>query len=345
MSLRNRNVLYAGNKGFANLGNTCYMNSALQCLSHLLSFHPHHEAFQAECVNLKDCLMKEWFAFQRQMWSNDDGAMINPHKLLTAFQQACAEHDYYFENFQQNDADEFLTLFLDLLHQGIKRPVDIKRSSEIQGTSDSTIRNTIIDKATASWKQHYEKEYSYVVREFSSQLLLVTGCPECNYYTTNHDPIQVISLELPQEAKDLRDCLLSYTGRRYLDADNAWVCDECQASVCPQQRTLLWKTSDVLVILLKRYQRSRGKQRKNERHLTFPDLLDLTDISVETRSLSFALQGVCVHEGSLGGGHYYALCKNHLDSTWYEYNDTRVRPVSEDTLHQVSPYLFFYKRV
>tara|TARA_B110001469_G_scaffold127216_1_gene147245 strand:+ start:348 stop:1217 length:870 start_codon:yes stop_codon:yes gene_type:complete len=289
--------------------------------------------------------MKEWFAFQRKMWSNDNGGMINPQKLLSSFQRACEENDMYFESFHQNDADEFLTLFLDFLHQGIKRSVNLKRSSEIRGITGSNNRNEIMDKAADTWKQHYADDYSYVIREFSSQLLLVTGCPECNYYTTNHDPIQIISIELPDSAENLRDCLGAYTQSTYLDADNSWTCDECNVSVCPQQRTLLWKTSDILVFLLKRYTTTQSQRFKNTRHIAFPNLLDLTDISLDTRSRSYSLQGVCVHDGSFGGGHYYAICKNQLNETWYEYNDTRVTEISEDTLHRSSPYIFFYKRV
>ena len=36
---------------------------------------------------------------------------------------------------------------------------------------------------------------------------------------------------------------------------------------------------------------------------------------------TYALQSMAIHSGGLGGGHYYAVCKNYLDDSWYEYND------------------------
>lgn len=330
----------AGNKGLANLGNTCYMNSALQCLSHLIVFHPNNEKFFNECKRAnKDSLLYEWFQFQRQMWSNDDENMINPINLLRRFQKLCLEKDLYFSNFMQNDIDEFLTLFLDLLHQGVGRKVQMTFSEKVEDEADK-----INLKSNQTWKRFYEKDYSYIVENFYSQLLGITSCTDCEYYTTNHDPIQVLSLEIPSEALSLDCCFNEYMKKYRLDSENTWQCDACKNHVRPFKQTRLWKTSDVIFILLKRYNRNR----KIDKYLEYPLTLSLKDYNINyssKKSNKYALSGFAVHSGSLGGGHYYAVCKNYLDDHWYEYNDSHVSRVTNDKLMKYSPYLLVYRRL
>ena len=331
----------AGNKGLANLGNTCYMNSVLQCLSHLLTFHPQNEYFYEECEDCDSGLMYEWFQFQRKMWSNDDNDCQNPVRLLRSFKQLCVEKDLYFENFDQNDVDEFLTLFLDLLHQCIAKKVKIN----LRNVGQKTENSQIIIKGYETWKRFYEKDYSYIVENFYSQLLSLTICPECYYFTTNHDPIQVVSLEIPKDAKSMNDCFKHYTQKIVLDEENRWTCDKCSKSVRPHKKTLFFKTSDILIILLKRY--SKYGQ-KIDRFIDYPMKLNLKDYNKNygtKKSNTYQLNGFCMHSGGLGGGHYYAVSKNFLDSKWREYNDSRVSLINNNKVLTYSPYLFFYKRI
>ena len=332
--------LYAGNKGLANLGNTCYMNSALQCLSHLIVFHPNNEKFFNECKRAnEDSLLYEWFQFQRSMWSNEKTDVLNPINLLRRFQKICLDKNLYFSNFSQNDVDEFLTLFLDLLHQGVGRRVQMTFSDKVEDEADK-----INLKSNQTWKRFYENDYSYIVENFYSQLLGITSCTECEYYTTNHDPIQVLSLEIPKEAESLEDCLTEYMKKYRLDCDNTWKCDACKKQVRPFKQMRLWKTSDVLFILLKRYNRNH----KIDRFLEYPLILNLKNHNINysgKKNNQYSLSGFAVHNGGLGGGHYYAVCKNYLDKSWYEYNDTHVSKVSDDKSTKYSPYLFVYRRI
>ena len=336
----------AGNKGLVNLGNTCYMNSALQCLSHLITFHPNNEKFFDECkLADKDTLIYEWFMFQRQMWSNDggSGSVQTPINLLKRFQHLCQEKDLYFNNFDQNDIDEFIVLFLDLLHQGVKRDVKMTYSKKVVDQASK-----INFKSNETWARFYEKDYSYIVENFYSQLLGITSCTNCDYFTTNHDPIQVVSLVIPDSGTSLECCLTEYMKKMRLDEDNQWKCDECGQLVRPYKQTRLWKTSDVLFILVKRYKQNKRTITKINKFLEYPMNLSLKDYNINYSSKmknEYDLQSMVIHNGSLGGGHYYAVCKNYLDDKWNEYNDTGVKRINNDTVKTYSPYLFVYKRV
>ncbi len=332
-------TINSGNKGLINLGNTCYMNSILQCLSHLKIFHPHNENFYNECKGLKDGLMYEWFQFQRKMWSNEDKNTLTPIQLLKCFKNLCDKNGLYFENFHQNDVDEFLTLFLDLLHRCIKRNVVINLNSKKKKETSQ-----IVIKGFETWKRFYGKDYSYVVENFYSQLLSLTICPECYYFTTNHDPIQVISLEIPSDSNSLYDCFKHYTQKVVLDEENKWNCDKCKERVRVHKKTILFKTSDILIILLKRY----SNYKKINRFLTYPMNLNLKEFNKNYgthKSNIYSLNGMCIHSGGFNGGHYYAVCKNFLDNQWYEYNDSSVTPIQKEKVFKYTPYLFFYRRI
>ena len=110
----------SGNKGLANLGNTCYMNSALQCLSHLLEFHPKNESFINQNKQ-KKTIYSEWIALQSELWSNESDQPIVPRQFLQTFIKECRQKDIFFYNFQQNDTEEFINIFMDVLHQSIKK--------------------------------------------------------------------------------------------------------------------------------------------------------------------------------------------------------------------------------
>lgn len=331
-------IIYAGNKGLTNLGNTCYMNSALQCLSHLLVFHPLNEHFNEKCKDLDSCLMKEWYEFQRKMWSNNNLGTINTMSLIKHFQMGCQENDIYFQNFNQNDIEEFLTYFLELLHKCIKTEISFTQKIDVKDEGDK-----IIKKSYDTWKKFYEKDYSYIVNNFHSQLLSITSCPKCDYCTTNHEPIQILSLEIPETAETLYDCLDKYTAKFELDTDNSWKCDQCGEKVNSNKKIMLWKSSDVLIITLKRF----TKNRKINANISYPMNLNMKKYNLNfgtNQSNIYSLQSMGIHDGGLGGGHYYAVCKNQLDKQWREYNDSSVNNITEERVLSYNPYLFVFKR-
>ena len=327
--------LHAGNRGLGNLGNTCYMNSAIQCLSHLLEFHPKHDSIQT--LQSKGTLFDSWISLQKELWSNESDSPVIPRDFLSIFRKTCLQHSIEFYNFHQNDTEEFLNIFMDLLHRSLKQRVNITIEGDVKTNLDQ-----LAVKSAKAWSQFFSNDYSYIIEQFYSQLVSIISCPSCDYFTVNFDPTMVISLEIPTDATSLYDCFTSYTERITLDCDNSWKCDKCEKRVQPKKKLMFWKTSPILILLLKRYTRTQ----KKDQFIEFPLNLDISKYSVDyyESGSNYQLSGISIQSGSLGGGHYYAMCRNSLDGQWREYNDTRVRPVDESELLQQKPYCLFYRR-
>tara|TARA_Y100000817_G_scaffold123424_1_gene96630 strand:+ start:198 stop:1190 length:993 start_codon:yes stop_codon:yes gene_type:complete len=324
-------------KGFTNLGNTCYMNAALQCLSHLPQLNLDNQDFIKDIRKRSSksdiTVMKNLLNLQHAVWE-DDQKVVSTKGVLESFICQCHKSNVYFESFQQNDTNDFLNTYMDFLHESIKRTVNIT----ISGTPKNNYDKLKL-KSIETWKQFFENSYSYIIVKFYSQLLTLTTCPNCDYYTSNHEPIMSITLTLKDNYKNLYDCLNEFTDKETLDLENKWKCDKCNCKVQPKKEIKFWNLSDVLIFSIKTFRLNK----KIEKHIDFPEELNMDDYCINHKgNLNYTLSGICIHGGSLHGGHYYAMCKDYKKNKWRIHNDTQVTDTTIKNVLSQSPYCLFY---
>jgi len=327
-------------KGFTNLGNTCYMNAALQCLSHIpqltLDSNDFIKDIKKRDDNNDSTLIREWLNFQHKIWK-EKGDIVSTTSILKAFIMKCHNENIIFESFSQNDTTDFLNTFLDLLHDSMKRKVNITITGKPQNNYDQLKLKSI-----QTWKNFFENSYSHIINNFYSQLLSVTTCPKCNYVTTNHEPIMAITLTLKENYKTLYDCLDEFINDEVLDVDNTWKCDKCNEYVQPHKKINFWNLAPILIITIKQFRLNK----KLNKHIQFPEELNMEKycVNIKKNNLRYKLSGICIHNGGLNGGHYYAMCKDYNDNIWRTHNDSSVNKTTINEVIDETPYCFFYIR-
>lgn len=99
-------------KGLANIGNTCYMNSAIQCLIHVpdLSNHLLKEGYDGPCE-----LTREYAKLVKDLWRNKESAYTIPRDFHTAFTRKYPS----FANLQPHDVQEVLLKLIDTFEESL----------------------------------------------------------------------------------------------------------------------------------------------------------------------------------------------------------------------------------
>jgi ubiquitin carboxyl-terminal hydrolase 8 len=333
-----------GLSGLANLGNTCFINSCMQVLSHTyeLNYFLEEEKYKKKLKNKYDSLLLlEWDNLRTLMWNNN--CIVSPNKFLnTVHKLATVKGMEMFTGYSQNDLPEFLLFLIDCFHNSISREIKMTISGQPENETDK-----IALQCFEMIKNMYSKEYSEIWNLFYAvHVSEITNLETGKQIKITPEPYFMLDLPIPSNNKSptLIDCFECYVEGEILDGDNAWYNEETKQKINIRKKILFWSLPNILVIDFKRF---NARNQKNQILVTFPlDALDLTKyvIGYKKESYHYDLYGVCNHSGGVLGGHYTAYVKN-ANGKWYHFNDTSVTEVGlQESIVSPKAYCLFYRK-
>ncbi|XP_056157698.1 ubiquitin carboxyl-terminal hydrolase 21 [Lampris incognitus] len=338
--------LGSGRVGLRNVGNTCFLNAIIQCLSHtrglrdycLLRFYRTEKNSKEEAK-----LMEAFSQVLAGLWDVNGGdGVVNPRQFYSIFKEAVP----HFSGYSQQDAQEFLRFLLDRLHTEINRRPHVRRTGKEPEQKYAKFR--IAEEAAAMWKEHLERDDSKIVDLFSGQLRSSLHCSVCSHYSTTFDVFCDLSLPIPKRSSarelTLRECLDLFSQEEKLGEENAPMCERCNRRTESTKRLTIQRFPRVIVIHLNRFTMSRWSISKSTVHVSFPLInLDLGPYGpADCGPVLYDLYAICNHAGTVNMGHYTACCLE--ENGWCFYNDSSVTPVSENQLQSNQAYVLFYQR-
>ena len=185
-----------GISGLYNLGNTCFMNSIIQCLSNtedltkyfLLDYYE-QEMNLGNRLGSNGNLAESYSKLIKLLWNNKNNEAINPDFFIIQIMNKLNQ----YRSLNQQDAHEFLSLLLDSLHEDINRIInkpyiELKEQKENENDEEASYR---------WWKSHRLRDNSIISDLFYGQLKCNIKCLNCNRNSITYSPFMFLPLNLP----------------------------------------------------------------------------------------------------------------------------------------------------
>ena len=184
-----------GCTGLVNIGNTCFMNSALQCLSNCYELTKYFLLdFYENDINLENRLgtrgqvVTIYRKLLDDLWFGED-EYINP----SYFKRIFAHFVQKFSGYAQQDSNEFLIYLLDKIHEDLNT-ITIKPYIEMESKKPEQTDEEV---SKIWWDKHLKRENSIIVDLFHGQFKSTISCNICHQVCVSFDSYMFISLPIP----------------------------------------------------------------------------------------------------------------------------------------------------
>ncbi|KAJ1897877.1 hypothetical protein LPJ66_003108 [Kickxella alabastrina] len=305
--------------GLSNLGNTCFLNSVLQCLTYTsaLAEYMLMREHSASCRVGDNCILCKFEAHVVRALSKRESSSIAPKPIVGRL-KLVAKH---MRVGRQEDSHEFLRLLVEAFQRNLLHGIDPKIDRRIQET-------TLVHQVFGGYLQSQVK------------------CSRCGHDSNTFEPLLDISLDIQSGGGTIAKALRAFTRPEMLTKSNRYKCEKCAKLVDATKQMTVYRLPRVLTLQLKRFSIFGGG--KINRYVEFPLSLNMKGYvsgnSPEAGPHDYSLYAVLVHSGGTArSGHYFCYVKSSA-GVWYEMNDSMVHQVSERTVLKQTAYLLFYER-
>lgn len=198
-NLPNTNRDLVGYTGLDNIGNTCFMNAVIQCLSNTEELR---DFFLDN--NFNDCINRQnpfgsnghvaigFYQIVVHLWSGKHQS-FSPEK----FKDFISTKMNKFSDNAQEDSVEFMEVFLDLLHEDLNR-VDRSKKIVVDPLSKPEDEMNDDELSNAMWSRHLKYNDSLIVDLFHGQLKSHLSCTVCKKSSITLDPFLFLPVPLPK---------------------------------------------------------------------------------------------------------------------------------------------------
>ncbi|GAA0154175.1 cysteine protease [Lithospermum erythrorhizon] len=182
-----------GLTGLQNLGNTCFMNSALQCLAHTPKIVDYflgdymREINHDNPLGMNGEIASAFGDLLKKLWA-PGASPVAPR----TFKLKLAHFAPQFSGYNQHDSQELLAFLLDGLHEDLNR-VKCKPYVEVKDEDDRPDEEV----ADEYWGNHLARNDSIIVDVCQGQYRSKLVCPDCRKVSVTFDPFMYLSLPLP----------------------------------------------------------------------------------------------------------------------------------------------------
>ena len=351
--------------GLENIGNTCYMNAALQCLSNVDKLS--NFLLDQKNINIiksnegKYLFTKPYTIVLENLFRRTPESEDNEN---FAYSPGYLRDIFFTDNLFQGmagDSIDLIMVFLQKMHEELNkfsessqpflRNININNMYNMDNQQISSLANFIQNNSSGNNETNSIISNTFFVIEASITQCL--NCLSCGYdfQFKNYIIFPLEEVRKYSEGKynyslskvTLNDCFIYYSKDNYFSGNNAILCNKCGFRTNAKNNTFIYYVPETLIINL-----NRGKGNVFNVGIDFEEDLDLEPfVKLTDSSRKYRLTGIVTHFGSSGvSGHYMAFCYKEKSKKWYLFNDAKVSESDFQTAKTTGEvYVLFYKRV